>query len=47
MEQQNENLFYISSSISDNLPAMVRNELGKMLAQKLEEIVVSSSKKII
>jgi hypothetical protein len=45
MEQQNENLLYISSSISDNLPAMVRNELGKMSAQKQEEFIEEYKRK--
>lgn len=45
MEQQNENLLYVSSSISDILPAMVRNELGKMSAQKQEEFIEEYKRK--
>lgn len=29
MEKQLENILFISTSVADNLPAMVRNELGK------------------
>ena len=38
MEQQ-ETKLYISASIVDNLPSMVRNELAKMTAQKQDEFV--------
>lgn len=34
---QKEQRLYISSSVSDNLPAMVRNELSTLSAQKQEE----------
>jgi hypothetical protein len=45
MEQQTENKFYIPGSISDSLPAMVKNELAKMSAQKQEEFVEEFNRK--
>jgi hypothetical protein len=45
MEQQLESKLYISSSIADNLPSMVRNELAKMSAQKQEEFVEEYKRK--
>lgn len=37
MEQESK--LYISASVSDNLPSMVKNELAKMPPQKQEEFV--------
>ena len=36
---------YISSSVAGNLPAMVRNELAKLPAQKQEEFLEEYSRK--
>lgn len=43
MEQENK--LYISSSVSNNLPSMIRNELSKMSAQKQEEFVEEYKRK--
>jgi len=40
-----ENQLYIPSSIADNLPSMVRNELAKLSAQKQEEFVEEYKRK--
>lgn len=40
-----ENNLYIPSSIADNLPAMVRNELSKISAQKQEEFLEEFTRK--
>lgn len=45
MEKQEENKLYIPASIADTLPAMVRNELAKMPAQKQEEFVEEFKRK--
>mgnify|MGYP006904093515 CR=1 FL=1 len=45
MEQQSENKLYIPSSIADNLPSMVRNELARLSAQKQEEFVEEYKRK--
>jgi hypothetical protein len=42
---QNESRLLISSSIADNLPAMVRNELASLSAQKQEEFVEEYKRK--
>lgn len=44
MEQQEQKL-YISASIADSLPSMVKNELAKMSAQKQEEFVEEFKRK--
>lgn len=43
MEQKSK--LYISASVSDSLPSMVRNELSKMPAQKQEEFVEEYKRK--
>ncbi len=43
MEQESK--LYISASIADNLPSMVKNELAKMSAQKQEEFVEEYKRK--
>jgi hypothetical protein len=42
---QKEQRFFISSSIIDNLPAMVRNELATLSAQKQEEFLEEYKRK--
>jgi len=42
---QNENKLFISSSVSDNLPAMVRNELATLSAQRQQEFVEEYNRK--
>lgn len=41
----NENKLFISSSISDDLPAMVRNELATLSAQRQQEFVEEYNRK--
>ncbi len=43
--EQSENKLYIPSSIADNLPSMVRNELIKLSAQKQEEFIEEYKRK--
>ena len=43
MEQESK--LYISASVADNLPTMVKNELAKMPAQKQEEFVEEYKRK--
>ena len=43
MEQESK--LYISASVADNLPSMVKNELAKMPAQKQEEFVEEYKRK--
>lgn len=43
MEQESK--LYISASIADDLPSMVKNELAKMPAQKQEEFVEEYKRK--
>ncbi len=43
MEQESK--LYISASVADNLPSMVKNELAKMNAQKQEEFVEEYKRK--
>jgi hypothetical protein len=45
MEQTQPNNLFIPSSIADDLPAMVRNELARMSAQKQEEFVEEFKRK--
>lgn len=40
-----EKQLYISASVADSLPSMVRNELAKMSAQKQEEFVEEYERK--
>ncbi|HAF29657.1 MAG TPA: hypothetical protein DCG75_11485 [Bacteroidales bacterium] len=42
---KHENKLFISSSISDNLPAMVKNELATLSAQKQQEFVEEYKRK--
>jgi len=42
---QNENKLFISASISDSLPAMVRNELATLSAQRQQEFVEEYNRK--
>jgi len=44
MEQ--ESSLYISASVADSLPSMVKNELAKMPAQKQEEFVEEYKRKV-
>jgi len=43
MEQESK--LYISASVTDSLPSMVKNELAKMPAQKQEEFVEEYKRK--
>src|SRR5690554_2479140 len=43
--EQSENKLYVPSSIADNLPSMVKNELTKLSAQKQEEFVEEYNRK--
>lgn len=43
MEQESK--LYISASIADSLPSMVKNELAKLPAQKQEEFVEEYKRK--
>ena len=43
MEQESK--LYISASVADSLPSMVKNELAKMPAQKQEEFVEEYKRK--
>ena len=43
MEQESK--LYISASVADSLPSMVKNELAKMSAQKQEEFVEEYKRK--
>lgn len=45
MEKQDEQKLYIPSSIADNLPSMVKNELSRLSAQKQEEFVEEYTRK--
>lgn len=40
-----ESRLYISTSIADDLPSMVRSELGKLSAQKQEEFIEEYQRK--
>jgi len=44
--EQSESKLYIQSSIANNLPSMVRNELASMSAQKQEEFVEEYKRKV-
>ena len=45
IEQRPDNKLYISHSIADKLPSMVKNELSKMTAQKQSEFIEEYKRK--